>query len=106
MLRKSVEEAPFNEKGFSLHHLFRDENERVFVISFKPNQVMPAHKHPGYHLYLLGYEGEGTFIINGVTHVCQKGDVFKLEPEDEIGIENDRDREFRVYCVMNKISEK
>lgn len=101
-MKKSVQDAPFNEERFSMHHLFKSNSEKVFVISFKPNQSMPGHKHPGHNLYLLGYEGEGNFLINGETHPCKQGDVYYVEPDDELGVENDSDSDFRVYCVLSK----
>ncbi|MFA8438592.1 cupin domain-containing protein [Pueribacillus sp. YX66] len=103
-MKKSVLEAPFNEKSFSMHHLFKSDSEKVFVVSLKPNQTLPSHKHPEHNLYVLGYEGEAEFVINGVTHSCKQGDVFYLEPDDEFGIENNSDGNFRVYCVMSKRS--
>lgn len=101
-MKKSIEEIKFNEERFSMEHLFKTESEKVFVLSLKPSQSMPVHKHPGYHLYVLGYEGEGNFLINGEVHTCRKGDVFRVEPDDEFGVENNSNANFRVYCVMSK----
>ncbi|WP_165820847.1 cupin domain-containing protein [Pueribacillus theae] len=103
MQRKKMNDLPFNEEKFLMHNLFREKNETVFVLNFKPGQEMPVHKHPG-NLYLLGCEGEGVFIINGVHHPCKKGYVFQIEPDEEFGAVNNSEENFSVYAVMSKRS--
>lgn len=101
-MKKSIEEIQFNDERFSMDHLFKTDSEKVFVLSLKPSQSMPVHKHPGHNLYVLGFEGEGEFLINGETHMCQKGDVFSITPDDEFGVDNNSKTDFRVYCILSK----
>ncbi len=102
-MKKSLEEIQYKDAGFSMDHLFKSKSEKVFVLSLKPNQTMPVHKHPGHNLYLLGYGGEGSFLINGETHTCKQGDVFSVGPDDEFGVNNDSNDNFRVFAIMSKM---
>lgn len=103
MVKKNIDEAPFNEKRFSKYDLFREKSETVFVLRLKPNQTMPVHKHPRYNLYVLGYEGEALFLINGEQHVCMQGDVFSIQPDDEFGVINESDHDFTAFAIMSKL---
>lgn len=102
LFKKTMEEAPFNEQRFSKYDLFREKSETVFVLRLKPNQTMPVHKHPGQNLYLLGFEGEGIFIINDEKHACKQGDVFSIKQDEEFGVLNESAENFTAFAVMSK----
>lgn len=102
MERKQIQDAPFDDKKFTKYDLFKENDETVFVLNLKPGQELPPHKHPERNLYLLGYEGEGEFVIDGEKHRCKKGDIFAVSPEEEFGVVNHSDGNFTVYAFMSK----
>lgn len=104
MEQKRIQDTPFNEDRFTKNDLFKKKSETVFVLNLKPGQELPPHKHPKRNLYIIGFEGEGTFNIDGDDYSCKTGDVFSISPEEDFGVKNESNGDFRAYACMMKQS--
>lgn len=105
MEKKRIQETAFADERFTKHNLFRQNKETVFVLNLKPDQELPPHKHPNRHLYIMGFEGEGQFMIDGDRYDCAAGDTFSIAADEDFGVKNVSDGNFRAYAVMVKQSE-
>lgn len=105
MEQKRIQDTAFDDERFTKHNLFRQHNETVFVLNLKPHQELPAHKHPNRNLYIIGFEGEGQFMIDGDIYDCKAGDAFSISADEDFGVRNESDENFRAYAVMVKQSE-
>lgn len=93
----------YSDERFTKRIVFKEGESTVFVLNFKPQQSLPAHKHPGTSVYLLVVEGAGTFTIDGQEVKASKNDVILADGEEEFAFVNDSDENTSVYVMLNKI---
>ncbi|WP_077211001.1 cupin domain-containing protein [Bacillus dakarensis] len=93
----------YSEERFTKRIVFKEGESTVFVLNFKPQQSLPAHKHPGTNVYLLVVEGAGTFKIDGKEVKASKNDVILADGDEEFAFVNDSNENTSVYVMLNKI---
>lgn len=56
-------------------------NVRQFVRAcFEPGQTAPAHSHPDMTELFYIESGEGTLVVDGLSHALEPGTSFTVEP--------------------------
>lgn len=103
VLRK--ESHLFSEERFTKQTLFSDKNHTMFVLNFLPGQQLPAHRHPGKDVFLLGLEGTGSCQIGEETVSLAKGDFIHLVDDNEIAIANDSEEPISIYVILHNKKE-
>ncbi|MFB5676035.1 cupin domain-containing protein [Paenibacillus terreus] len=96
----------FNDEHFTKKILFKQGKTVVFTLSFRPGQQLPAHRHPGSHLYLTVLEGGGTLTIDGIDTDVAKGDAVHCEGEEEFSFRNTGAESAILYVVLNHIPDE
>lgn len=101
-----IEYQQFNNEHFTKKILFKHGQTVVFTLSFKPGQQLPAHRHPGSHLYLTVLEGGGTLTIDGSDRDIAKGDAVHCEGEEEFSFRNTGVESAILYVMLNHIPDE
>lgn len=94
----------FNEERFTKIDMLKTRRSVAFLLNFLPGQHMKPHGHPNRELYLYVIEGTGTLIVDDEEIEVTVGDVFYLDPEEQIGFTNTSDQKVSIYATMTKMS--
>jgi quercetin dioxygenase-like cupin family protein len=92
----------YSNDRFTKRVMFKEDRTAVFILNFKPGQLLPAHKHPGANLQLLVLAGSGTFTIDGKDIHVEKNDVIFINGEAEVAFVNDGDENVSLYATLHR----
>lgn len=95
----------FSKKRFMKVDILKTRRSVTFLLNFLPGQHMKPHGHPNRELYLYIIEGTGTLIVDDEEIEVTVGDVFYLDPEEQIGFTNTSDEKVSIYATMTKMSD-
>ncbi len=74
----------------------------AFMLNFSGDQSLPAHKHPGSHVFLQVISGGGAFIIDGEEHTVSAGDYLFVTGEEELAFKNNTDADTSIHVLLNR----
>ncbi|HET7521841.1 MAG TPA: cupin domain-containing protein [Bacillales bacterium] len=101
MVIKNIREAQaFDVNRIKKKTLFREKKSTAFVVNLMPGQVLPAHRHPGGHIYLLLLEGEGECCVDGESNKLSWRDVLHCRGDEEISLKNTGKKLMSIYVVL------
>lgn len=101
MAIKNISEAQvFDEHRMTKKPLFQEEGSNSFVINLMPGQELPAHRHPGNHVYLFVFEGEGECELDGARHLLSWRDVLHCGESETLSLKNTGRKLMSVYVVL------
>ncbi|MDB4907473.1 MAG: cupin [Gemmatimonadetes bacterium] len=60
---------------------------------FAPGEVAPAHSHPDMHEVFFVQSGQGTAVVDGVSHELVRGTCITFAPGEVHEISNDGEAE-------------
>ena len=69
------------------------------IALFKPGQKLGEHYHKEVEETFYFLRGSGKIIINGVDHLINPGDVFKVDPGEKHNIINNGDDDIKVMFI-------
>ncbi|WP_044479605.1 cupin domain-containing protein [Paenibacillus antibioticophila] len=92
----------YQEARFTKRVAFQKGESVVFVLNFMPGQQLPAHQHPGTHVFILALEGTGTVTADGTAYELRKGDIIHLEGDETFAYVNDGQENASLYVILTK----
>jgi len=96
----------YSDERFTKRVIYKTEESVVFILNFMPGQQLPRHNHPGTHVFLLILEGTGTMIADDQEVLAMKGDLLKVDGEEQFAIRNDGDQRLSIHVMLNKIPDE
>ncbi|WP_223067182.1 cupin domain-containing protein [Paenibacillus caui] len=107
MEKKSLEELQeFQQGKFTKRVVFKGEDHALFVLNFGPGTELPAHNHPGAHVYILVIEGSGTVTSNGEETPVSKGDAVHIAGDEVFSYRSKEESPSSLYVVLTKIPDE
>jgi len=94
----------FDDNRFTKVDFMKNEHSTAFTLNFLPGQAMKAHSHPGKELYLVVFEGGGTFTVDGVEVIAAKGDVLFCNEKEMIGFMNNGNERTTLFGTLTKLT--
>ncbi|MEH7225478.1 cupin domain-containing protein [Bacillus sp. JJ1566] len=96
----------YNEERLTKRVIFKEGGSTVFVLNFMPNQILPAHKHPGSNVYLHVLTGAGTFTVDEQEVKVKKNDCLVINGEETLSFVNDGSENVSLYVTLTKIPDE
>ncbi|WP_141676204.1 cupin domain-containing protein [Pseudobacillus wudalianchiensis] len=88
----------FLDETFIRHAVKSREKSMMFVLNFQPGQSLPPHPHPNDDVYVMIWEGGGTFTIDSECFSAKKGNMIHCQNKEALSFANDRN-ENATLCV-------
>ncbi|MCT2537905.1 cupin domain-containing protein [Aquibacillus koreensis] len=93
----------FNEERFTKRIVFKEGQSTSFSLNFMPGQALPAHTHPGSHVYIQVLQGKGVFTIDEKEVQGSPNDVILVAGDELLSFVNSGSSNVSLYVMLNKI---
>ncbi|MFK2824571.1 cupin domain-containing protein [Bacillus sp. B190/17] len=90
----------FSDEKFTRNVVKSGGKSMAFVLNFQPGQALPPHPHPNADVYVVVWEGSGTFTVDSKSFLAEKGDIVHCRGEEVLSFKNDSNVNTTLYVTL------
>ncbi|OEH85150.1 hypothetical protein BHU72_05935 [Desulfuribacillus stibiiarsenatis] len=91
----------FSDKSLTKKIIYSDNSILVFVLNFKPGQVLPPHTHPGMVTIVQILQGTAIFTVDGKDTQLTSGQGLICQEKEMLSLQNSGDEDLSLYVTLS-----